>query len=500
MIAFGFDDLKKILVGLFIYLVIGPIVGAVCAYGGRWSQRLLIFLMILVPSALMDTTSIMAVSIEEYRGHTKGFLISLMDVLAIASIVASMLAPGKNDFRFFPIGTIPYLLFCSLASISILAATEPLLSAMASWKFFKLTLYLVAGYNFIRNKGDMRTVFWAIAISIIVQFFAVLKVRYVDGVHQSPGLFDHQNSMSMWAYFVGLPMLAVGLSEKANWLESFTFLGAFGMVVVMVVCSLSRAALAVTLGTGGIILFLFLIRRITWKRSMIVLVGALGSVAILVVAADTIVSRFSEKLGNDDSLGLRQVLNEMSAKMLDDSAIGVGWNNFNVVNSRPNPRYSPVLENWHQSMGKFWPERLYENNPNTECLYWMYLAETGYPGFFGLIILMLYLLYLTWRNFLWLRKDDTLESAFLLGLGVTLVVFYMHSYLERILTQTPNLSVYLLFFGVVSRFESVRRGQEGSKFLDFLARFFNAMNSASSRVRGAKEQLPSQRSTGSGTP
>jgi hypothetical protein len=56
----------------------------------------------------------------------------------------------------------------------------------------------------------------------------------------------------------------------------------------------------------------------------------------------------------------------------------------------------------------------------------------------------------------WARRR-TFPGAFLIGLFVALGLIYVHSSLERVLTQTKNLSQWLLLLGLVAKLEIWRR-------------------------------------------
>jgi hypothetical protein len=335
---------------------------------------------------------------------------------------------------------------------------------MAMVKFLKIFLVYVAAYNYLRDAKDLRVMLVSVALALILQCVIVIKMRYLDGVHQAVGSLAHQNSLSMWAYFLGLPLFAVALSRSAGKWESLVYLAGTGACGLIVVFSLSRAAVAV-FGVGAIvILALSLLKRVTLKRAAILTLGSAAALFVLAKASDNIVDRFKASTDYESSHDLRWVLNRMSEKMLEDSAIGVGWNNFNVVNSRPFMRYSRMKEEWDRNRGFYANKKFYERNPNTESLYWMYLAETGYPGFIGLLIWLGSAFWIVLRG--WVVRGDSLMGAFLFGLVITMPIYYMHHNLERILTQTVNLSAFMLFIGVAARAltEQKALGKESAHF------------------------------------
>jgi hypothetical protein len=84
-----------------------------------------------------------------------------------------------------------------------------------------------------------------------------------------------------------------------------------------------------------------------------------------------------------------------------------------------------------------------------ESHYWLLLAETGYGGF---IAYMLFIIVTTWwcvrGMFFWKRR---FLGPLLGSIGIALVLIYVHSNLERVLTQTKNFSAWFLLLGIVAR-------------------------------------------------
>lgn len=133
--------------------------------------------------------------------------------------------------------------------------------------------------------------------------------------------------------------------------------------------------------------------------------------------------------------------------LADHPLLGVGWNHFGILNSRPRgDRYSEILEDWDRERGFTIYDENYWANPLTESLYWLWLAETGWLGFAGFCLFLLATLLAVMRAS-W-RQRRTWAGAFALGLLVALSICYLHGTVERILTQPKNLSQWLLLAGL----------------------------------------------------
>ena len=298
---------------------------------------------------------------------------------------------------------------------------------------------------------------WSVAFTLMVQCLFSLKLRYVNGVHQVPGLFDHQNSMASWAYFCGLPMLAMSLSRQTKSIDSLVYLAGFACSGVLVILSISRGALLVFVAGSLALIAHAVIQKLTLKRSLVIGTAIVGGSFFILMSLDSILGRFVGSPDYEKRNNLRVVLEEVSREMLKNHPRGVGLNNYNVVNSRPYRQYSQMLEQWNERRGYHFPEEYYEQNPNTENLYWMFLAETGYLGLAGLVIFFAYSLYVCMRNYHYYR--DTRQGAFILGMIVTLLLFYAHSDLERVFTQTINMMAFVISISLVARYDAARRAE-----------------------------------------
>jgi hypothetical protein len=88
----GVKDLFKIIFALLLYGGFAPMLGVLMASRRTW-QRALFGFMIFMPSLEPGRFTLMIGSIEKYRGHTKGYEVSLIEVFAMALIIAVAQSP-----------------------------------------------------------------------------------------------------------------------------------------------------------------------------------------------------------------------------------------------------------------------------------------------------------------------------------------------------------------------------------------------------------------------
>ncbi len=433
---------------LFLYCVIAPAI-AFWIKDSRKRQRWAFGTLVFMTSWQINKVTIMMDSIDWYRGATKGFEFGWMDVMAIALLMASVLKK-RRPWRAIAPGTLLYFLYIACSMISIFHAPQKVYALMAAWRFAKAALAYLAAFHFLREEEDILVFLRALAVTLIVQMLVALKMKYLDHIFQVMGWFEHQNAFAMWAYMCGFALLAAGLGEASK-RDTRLFLTGYIASGVIVQCALSRASLvAYAAGTGLIFLF-SLADRVTKKRLVCMLAIAVLGLAGLLLALPTLMLRFGEDR-NQASADLRVMLNSAASDMVHDFPTGVGWNNFVIMANSPYP-YGQVIDDWTLSRGmNLDPD---EVHPQPESHYWLMLAENGYPGFYAYL---LFIAVTTWwcARGLWTFRRTPI-GAFLIGVFIAMVITYIHSNAERVLTQTKNLYAWLIFLGIVARIEYSRR-------------------------------------------
>lgn len=451
-------DLLKFLVALLLYGGLAPLLGSLLATRRSW-QRALFGFMLFMPSLQPGKVMFMIHSIETYRGHTKGFEVSFIEVLAVALIFAVVRGPREGRQLSLPAGTGLYLAWSFTALLSFFTAWEPLYVLMAFSRFAKGALIFVAAALFLRDEKDLRAAITGLALSLVVHGILCLKMRYVVGYFQIKGWFEHQNPMSMWAYMSACVVFAAAMHKQVKGLLQLLCLGAFGAAGLCVLLSVSRAALAAYAAGAGIILVMAWLRGPGLRTAGMSLLGALGALLVALFAMDSLNSRLEEVKSSKENHteDLRDILNRQSAAMLKDHPLlGIGWNNFGIANSRPHgAKYSEILENWDQERGFTIYEDNYLMNPLTESLYWLLLAENGYAGFFWFLIFELVTLRTGLRAFC--QDSRSFQGYVAFGILVALLICYPHGMVERILTQTKNLAHWLMLTGMLAGMVMNRR-------------------------------------------
>ena len=395
-------------------------------------------------------------SIETYRGHTKGYHFYFNHAVAIALIVAKW-AEEPRSFRLLPPGVLLYLGYCGVSLISITNSPQPNLSLMAAHKMIFATLLLIATFNYLRTDEDFQFFLRVMAGTMSWELFVVLKMKYLMGMYQVRGTFEHQNPLAMYCVLIGVVFLATGLGPRFRG-ANFVLWG-FMATAVIVQCTLSRAALgAIAAGTLGV-MGLSLMEKPTSRRMLATgLMGLVGGLGLL-LTLDTIISRFNDK-GNDASSELRHVMNAACKQMAADHLFGVGWNNYALVVNPPFP-YAETYYEWIRGRGMKVDES--KANAVVESHYYLLLAENGRPGLIAYLIMILVPLWRLMLGFFYF--GHSFRRCLALGIGVGFTLNYGQSTLERVLVQPRNLMLWMILMGIAARLHVMRLEAKRAKKL-----------------------------------
>lgn len=447
-------EIVKFCLIAFGYFVAGPVSGIIMAQHRRLEDAGL-FLLVFLTGLSIDTTVLMLGSIEWYRGVVKGYEFTLMEMLAIGLLTCRLMRGGLGPFRWMPVFTIVWALYCAASMLSVASAVQVDYVFMALVRFGKVWLLALAVANYVRDEERVHLFLMALCVMLWWQWGAVVKMKFIDGVYQVRGLFEHQNPLAIFTYMAALPVLSAGLSPATGQRKAIFYVLTFGAAGFIVLATLSRAALAFfAMGTVATVAWGF-IDRFTWRRVFVVTVMTLGGAVVLAATLDTIIARFNDE-GNEASGETREVMNLASQAMVDANPLGIGWNGFGKAINHPYP-YGDVIDDWNRERGQ-------EVNKDyakgvVESHYWLLLGETGYPGFItymlfiGLGLLAGLWLMLTQRG----RLSAAVASGIVIGFGAT----YVHSTLERVLTQTKNLALWMMLMGLLAVLSSACPKQGG---------------------------------------
>lgn len=449
-------DLSKLAIVGPLFFVLAPAFGLWLKGRPKWQLGVFAVMCFMTLNGLLGPANwgLTLGSIEEYRGHTKGYHFYFNNALAIALIVAKW-REDRKSFRWLPPGLGWFFLYCGISLVSIANAPDKNLSIMAAHKTLITSLLMIATYNTLRTEEDLKFFLRVMTWTMLWELFVCLKLKYLNHNYQVRGTFEHQNPLAMYSVLIGMPFLAVGLGPKfkgAN-LLAFGFLVCAGIVQ----STLSRGALVMfAAGTVGII-FCSLGEKVTPRRLLITSVLGVTGVVGLVLTIDTILSRFNDH-GNKASGELREVMKAACREMVKDYPSGVGWNNYGLVVNQPY-RYAEIYYDFDRNRGM--TPNYEKANGLVESHYYLLIAENGYYGLYAWLAVLFVALGRNVRAFV--AFGHSFVRCLSLGIFMGCALNYAQSTLERVLVQPRNLMLWLIVLGVTARIEVMRREAKKQK-------------------------------------
>jgi O-antigen ligase len=250
------------------------------------------------------------------------------------------------------------------------------------------------------------------AIGICAEACIVIWQRFALGELQAGGTFIHQNGLGLVSHFVVFPYFALLLAGKRGWEAPVVVVAG----ILAALLTVSRATLGLAALGYAILFAISSLRKWTFRKAVLAGVGAVSIALLLPLALSFLDNRFAASPVLDD-YDERAAFEMAAAAILSDHPMGIGANNYVVAaNTQGYNERAGVAA----SQGSL--------SANVHNVYRLVAAETGYFGLLTFVALLLQPLIVAfvwgWRN----RGD--IRGDLLLGLGVSLMIFYLHSFFE----------------------------------------------------------------------
>ncbi len=429
-------DLKYLV--FFSVLLLGVPIGYALALRFQWIEKLIFFLFIFFTCEMVDINFI---SMETYRGTSKGFEFGMVDIAMYIILLLTIKRAPANKIIWLPPGSVLYLSYFLISIISIIHADVYLYSAFEIIKMLRMLLYFWITYQYIQTQEHIETFMTSVAIIVFYIFVSVVKQKYLYGVFQASGPFPHQNSLTMYISILGSLALSKLLNHRdAN--APIWFL-LFAMASFCVLATLSRAGLALFLLNCIVIFSISMLLRGNeqkhLRRRKWVVVAILPFVVAIALfkASDTIVERFTNA---PKESGLTRIyLAQAAVKMANENIFGVGLNNFGHKINDPYP------------YGDHIPKEISRDSSRrglVETAYLMIAAEAGWPALALFLTLLFYFFILNVINLFKLKDHPSRYIA--IALVGALVQVYLQTSLEWVIKQTNNFYQLMFVFALIA--------------------------------------------------
>jgi O-antigen ligase len=364
-----------------------------------------------------------------WPGYLKGAEFSALDALALALYLS---LPGTRR-------AVPFRLSMSLyflaTVVSAFQATEPTAALFYSWQLARMFLVYVTVAKGCADPRVPLAILKGMAAGLFVEAVVATWERVALGMVQAPGTMSHQNLLGMMTHFVAPPAFAMLLSgQAAGWVLSLA--APIGLTID--VLTTSRGALGFSLLGFAIIFILSSLRKWTARKRTVLAIGVLGALAIIPIAISSFDRRFSDQadlIASD--YNERAAFEKVATLMLADNPMGKGANHYVVAAN---------LGGYNDRAGVI-PVPGSEG-ANVHNVYFLVAAETGYLGLITFVLMLLRPLSVAlvcgWDN----RSDQ--RGDILIGLGVTLLIVYLHGLFEWIFVLLETQYMFAIDLGLVA--------------------------------------------------
>ena len=422
----------------FMTLIIGVPLGYLCCLYSKNCEKLVFFLVIFFTCDMVD---INFVSMETYRGTTRGFEFGMVDISLFILLSLVLKRRHQLPIDWFPMGSSLYLLYFLFSLASIINADVGIYSAFEILKMCRMYVYFWTIANYLRNAQQLQWLMTTIGAIIIYIFFSVMEQKYLLGMFQCKGPFPHQNSLVMYVSTFGAMAHAYLLNVASS--RSWFWFTIFGMASICILATLSRAGLALFILNSLMVFCISLCckqsnAKVRKRHLILLIILPLAGTLVLIKASDTIMERFLS--APVESKIVRIQLAKAAVYMANDKVLGVGLNNFA---HKINPPYS-----YSSHIPMVNENDLDEKHGLVETVYLMIAAETGWLNLIVFIGLLLFFYTKNIKNYFRLKGS---QSRFIcIALIASLTCIYLQSTLEWVLKQTNNFYQLMLIFALIA--------------------------------------------------
>jgi hypothetical protein len=432
------------------------------------SQRVrdLFFVLLVFLSPMIELVDINFVSREWYRGTSRGFEFSILDILSISLLVSAVLFPRRGEARVYWPASLGLMILFFLYACGNVAASEPRLFGL--FELFKMVrgiILVLAVALYVRSERELRLLLFALAALVCFEGLLALKQRYFDWINRVPGTIDDSNSLSVFVCMTA-PVLVAAVNSRLPALLKALCAAGIALACVAEILTISRAGviiLASMLAGAAVCTASY---RVTPRSIAICGVVALAAVGITAKSWKSLSERFQsstleQEYGNHHNLG-RGYYIRVAKAIVDDHWFGIGLNNWSYwVSDNYGPKLGYRFVRYKGTDRE--PSTVIPSGSNVDeaqaapahCLAALTAGELGIPGLF-----LLALLWLRWfqmaASFLWRRTADPMRR---LGVGILFGFggIFLQSLTEWVFRQSPIYYVFHILLGTLASLYYIKR-------------------------------------------
>jgi len=449
------------LIALGLLLLAIPAAVLVATFSER--ARDVAFFGMVAGAVVTDRMDITFISHYWYRGTTRGFEFSLVDLLAISVLVSSLLRPRPGNPRFFWPASFGFmLLFFGYAAVSVAISQPQVYGIFELSKMLRGFILFLGAALYVRSRRELGILVVALCCAVSLQGVLALKQRFLLGMDRVPGTLDHENSLSMYLCLVSPIFVAAAASSLPRWVRIFSVL-AIPAAALASVLTVSRAGIPIfaliMLGTTAWCVSW----RVTPRKVFATALVALCVAALFAKTWPSLKERYAEASFKDEYLDEAQegrgYYLRLAKVIVHDKFMGVGLNNwsywvskkYGIKVGRPYDDYDSmhIAEPDDRQVASFiWAAPAHNLAALT-------VGELGVPG-----LLLFLVLWARWflmgLPFLFYRTPDPMYRLGI-GLWFGLCGIFLQSLTEWTFRQSHIFMTFNIFIGTLASLLYARR-------------------------------------------
>lgn len=376
--------------------------------------------------AALPQLDIALIDWKGWPGYVKGALFSATDALALAAYFAMPKTRRPPPFL------IPMLIYFTVVLLSALQAEVWMAALFYPWQLLRMFLVYLVVARACEDEAAVLPLLAGLAVGLCFQAGLAVFQRYGLGLLQVHGSFAHQNLLGLVANMVTLPVFALLLSRRAGW---WAFAAPLAGCVIAVLTT-SRATLGLTAMGMTLVFYVSLTRLLTGRKAAFGLAGAALIAVLSPIAIYSFEARFAV-YPLDASYDERAAFVDAARMIVEDHPLGIGANNYVVVAN---------VGGYLQRAAVIPSES--SRSAHVHNIYWLTAAELGYVGVAALVLLLVRPLAAALACG-WRARNDW-RGDLLLGLGISLLIVYVHSWYEWIFFTAPVQYIFAMTLGLVA--------------------------------------------------
>lgn len=397
-----------------------------------------------------------------YRGTTRGFEVSLFDIVAFGLLFSSVLSPRENQPRWYWPASfgfmLLYLLYCTASTVM---ASPWIFGVFEISKLIRGIAFFLAAAFYVRREGDLGVMALGLAVAILAESALATRERLLMDIFRPTGTLDHPNSLSMYFCLATPILIAAACSNFSAWIRWTCWAATLAAACTMFL-ALSRAGLPIfVVVSGGALAWCG-----SWRPSPTKFAAGIAAIAILVAVGIKAWPSVLERYGQatlqeeyfDASGESRGYYFRQAGLILDANPFGIGLNNWSYWVSKEYGKplgmhYETYDDILYAPPSELMP--MYRFAAPAHNLGVLTAGEIGWVGL-GLFVV----LWIRWlgmgAGFLFRRQVDTFHRIGV-GLCFGFVGVFLHSFTEWTFRQTQIFLSFNVLAGVLAALIAIRR-------------------------------------------